>query len=188
MIGGKISLSVQLLYTDDSLVVCEKPAGISSESPGLPDLIREQEGYAVFPVHRLDLTTGGVCLLARSSSVCTELQRMFQQAQVIKEYYAVVYGVTDSVTGVFEDLLYHDVKTNKTFVVRTERKGVKRASCKWTALQTTETAEGLMTLLKIRLHTGRTHQIRVQFASRKMPLIGDRRYGSRIKAPFPALW
>ena len=78
-------MSLPILFKDDSLVVCLKPVGISSESPGLPDLIREQEGFPVFPVHRLDQTTGGVCVLARSSSVCTEMQRLFQQDQVIKD-------------------------------------------------------------------------------------------------------
>ena len=76
-------------------------AGISSESPGLPDLIREQEGYPVFPVHRLDQTTGGVCVLARSSTVCAKMQQLFQQDQVIKEYLAVISGAPDSDSGLF---------------------------------------------------------------------------------------
>ena len=126
-------MSLPILFKDDSLVVCLKPVGISSESPGLPDLIREQEGYPVFPVHRLDQTTGGVCVLKM-------------------------------------------------------RKGVKAATCEWSVLETVESSEGRISLILVRLHSGRTHQIRIQFASRKMPLVGDRRYGSRIRAPIPALW
>ena len=181
-------MSLPLLFKDDSLVVCLKPVGISSESPGLPDLIREQEGYPVFPVHRLDQTTGGVCVLARSSSVCTEMQRLFQLDQVIKEYLAVVSGTPDTDSGLFYDLLYHDQRTNKTFVVDKMRKGVKDASCEWSVLETVDSPDGRISLVRIRLHSGRTHQIRIQFASRKMPLVGDRRYGSRIRASVPALW
>ena len=104
-------MSLPILFKDDSLVVCLKPVGISSESPGLPDLIREQEGYPVFPVHRLDQTTGGVCVLARSSSVCTEMQRLFQQDQVIKEYLAVISGRPDTDSGLFFVLLLNHSKT-----------------------------------------------------------------------------
>ena len=181
-------MSLPLLFKDDSLVVCLKPVGISSESPGLPDMIRTQEGFPVFPVHRLDQTTGGVCVLARSSSVCTEMQRLFQLDQVIKEYLAVVSGTPDTDSGLFYDLLYHDQRTNKTFVVDKMRKGVKDASCEWSVLETVDSPDGRISLVRIRLHSGRTHQIRIQFASRKMPLVGDRRYGSRIRASVPALW
>ena len=179
---------IPLIYCDDSLLICEKPIRVPSESPGLPDLIREQEGYPVFPVHRLDQTTGGVCVLARSSSVCTEMQRLFQLDQVIKEYLAVVSGTPDTDSGLFYDLLYHDQRTNKTFVVDKMRKGVKDASCEWSVLETVDSPDGRISLVRIRLHSGRTHQIRIQFASRKMPLVGDRRYGSRIRASVPALW
>ena len=181
-------LSLPLLFKDDFLVVCLKPVGISSESPGLPDMISDQEGFPVFPVHRLDQTTGGVCVLARSSSVCTEMQRLFQLDQVIKEYLAVVSGTPDTDSGLFYDLLYHDQRTNKTFVVDKMRKGVKDASCEWSVLETVDSPDGRISLVRIRLHSGRTHQIRIQFASRKMPLVGDRRYGSRIRASVPALW
>ena len=181
-------MSVRLLYLDDALVVCEKPVGVSSESPGLPERIQGQEGFAVLPVHRLDQGTGGACVLARTPQACAALQRLFQQDCVIKEYLAVVSGIPPETSGMYKDLLYHDQRTNKTFVVDRQRKGVKEASCEWTVLETAETAEGPMSLIRIRLHSGRTHQIRVQFASRKMPLAGDRRYGSRIKADTPALW
>ena len=91
-------------------------------------------------------------------------------------------------SGHFEDLLYHDRTYNKTYVVRTLRKGVKKASCSWTLLDTVNTEQGPLHLVRISLHTGRTHQIRVQFSSRRMPLVGDLRYGSRIKYRVPALW
>lgn len=184
-------MHISILYVDDELVVCDKPAGVSSESPGLPDLIREQEGFPVYPVHRLDRTTGGVCVLGRSASACARMQRLFQEDRIIKEYLAVVSGVPETRSGSFSDLLYHDQRSNKTFVVTNPRKGVKKAYCEWTVLETIEydrSHEIKLSLVRVRLHSGRTHQIRVQFASRKLPLAGDRRYGSRIKASVPALW
>ena len=185
--GGAFSL-IPVLYLDDSLIVCEKPAGVSSESPGLPDLVREQEGFDLWPVHRLDLTTGGVCVLARSPKACAAMQRLFQQDRVTKEYLAVVSGAPETASGSFTDLLYHDRRTNKTFIADKSRKGVREAFCEWTVLKTGDFSCGEMSLVRVGLHTGRTHQIRVQFASRQMPLAGDRRYGSRIKAETPALW
>ena len=179
---------IQILYCDESLLVCEKPAGVSSESPGLPDLLREQEGFPLFPVHRLDQTTGGACVLARSPQACAALQRLFQADRVVKEYLAVVSGVPETSSGAYSDLLYHDPRTNKTFVADRRRKGVREAFCEWEVLETSDSSSGNLSLVKVRLHTGRTHQIRVQFASRRMPLAGDRRYGSRVKTPVPALW
>ena len=144
------------MYADESLLVCEKPVGVSSESPGLPDLIQEQEGFPVFPVHRLDQTTGGAMMLARSPAACAALQRQFQEDLVIKEYLAVVSGVPETDSGLFSDLLYHDQRSNKTFVVDKPRKGVKEASCSWTVVETTEGAQGALSLIRIRLHSGRT--------------------------------
>ena len=181
-------MDLQLLYHDDSLVICEKPVGVSSESPGMPDLLRKQLGYPVFPVHRLDRMTGGVFLLARSSKVSAELQQLFLKNRVIKEYLAIICGVPETDSGLFSDLIYHDQRTNKSFIADKMRKGVKKACCEWTALQTVNLPESTITLVRVRLHTGRTHQVRIQFASRKMPLVGDRRYGSRINATAPALW
>ena len=181
-------MPVRILYCDNHLVVCEKPIGVSSESPGLPDLVSAQEGFPVFPVHRLDRTTGGACILARSAQACAALQRLFRQDCITKEYLAVVSGVPETPAGTYTDLLYHDQRTNRSFVVDRQRKGVREARCEWRVLETAETPEGLMSLVRVCLHTGRTHQIRVQFASRRMPLAGDRRYGSRIKAEAPALW
>ena len=181
-------MAVRILYRDRDLIICEKPVGISSESPGLPDLVREQEGAAVYPVHRLDRMTGGACVLALTPSACTAVSRLFAGDLADKQYLAVIGGAPPEDEGSYFDLLYHDRRTNKTFVADKQRKGVKEALCRWQVLESIERPEGKMSLVRVRLHTGRTHQIRVQFASRKMPLIGDRRYGSRIKADGPALW
>ncbi len=181
-------MQVPVLYRDRWFVICEKPAGISSESPGLPDLLGEQLSVKLWPVHRLDLGTGGVCILAQSAEACAALQHLFQQGLVRKEYLAVVSGCPDTEEGIFEDLLFHDQKTNKTFIVKQKRKNVKEASCAWRVVGTVSAEGQPLSLVCVTLHTGRTHQIRVQFASRGLPLAGDCRYGSRIRARAPALW
>ena len=177
-----------ILYRDASLIVCEKPVGVSSESPGLPELLGEQAGTKVWPVHRLDLGTGGVMVFSLSSDCCASLQRLFQGSQVRKEYLAVVCGCPTESSGCWKDLLWHDKNRNKTYIVSRMRKGVKEALCEWEALSSAFCGGQAFTLVRVRLHTGRTHQIRVQFASRGFPLAGDRKYGSPVRAETVALW
>ena len=118
----------------------------------------------------------------------TLLQALFRDGKVDKDYFAVVSGrpVTDS--GCYNDLLYHDRRQNKTFIARKMRKGVKEASCEWSVIHSVFLEDQIISLIHVRLHTVRTHQIRIQFASRGLPLVGDRKYGSLIKGKNPALW
>lgn len=170
------------------LIICEKPVGVMSESPGLPDLLQEQFHSKLYPVHRLDQGTGGVCILAFTPEACSAVQEQFQNHRIHKEYLAVICGRPAEDSGTFTDYLYHDRKLNKSFVVKQKRKGIREAFCEWSVIETSEYHEQVLSLVRVMLHTGRTHQIRVQFASRGMPLVGDRRYGSRIHAETPALW
>ena len=181
-------MEIPVLYADASLAVFEKPVGVNSESPGLPDLAEEQLGRPFWPVHRLDQGTGGAIVLACSASACAELQRLFQQNLVEKNYLAAVCGCPAEETGSYTDLLWHDRTKNKSFVVSRKRAGVKEASCSWEVLASADCDGQPVSLIRVYLHTGRTHQIRVQFGSRGFPLIGDRKYGSRIPAPAPSLW
>lgn len=149
----------------------------------MPSLLRDELGCdAVYPVHRLDRTTQGVMVYALTESAARRLSAMIQQGQVEKTYLAVAEGVPEDWQGEYTDLLYFDRRKNKSYVVKRERRGVKQARLQYQVLQTTENEGKRLSLLKINLLTGRTHQIRVQFASRKMPLVGDRRYGSHIPA------
>ena len=182
------ALEIPVLYHDSSLIVCEKPVGISSESPGLPDLIAEQCDCKALPVHRLDQGTGGIIVLARSSAACASMQLLFQENKVKKEYLAVISGCPDENEGVFTDLLWHDRQKNKSFIVERRRAGVKEASCSWKLLNSTLYDGQKIALIRVMLHTGRTHQIRVQFGSRGFPLVGDRKYGSRLPAENVSLW
>ncbi len=183
-----VPLAIDILFRDSSLIICEKPAGILSESPGLPDLLREQTGADVWPVHRLDKSTGGVMILAFSPASCAAMQRLFQQEAVRKEYLAVVSGCPENKTGQWTDLLWHDRNKNKSYVVSRPRGGVKKAVCEWTVLDTADADDQTLSLVRVLLHTGRTHQIRVQFGSRGYPLAGDRKYGSRVPCDTVALW
>jgi len=177
---------MKILYDDKDFVVFEKSAGIDSEQITYADVFGEHAVGVLFCVHRLDREVGGVTVYAKNEKTAAVLSRGFAGHTIRKIYLAVAEGVPDPASGEMEDLLFHDRRTNKTFVVTRERKGVKKASLSYEVL---DTYEGKRSLVKIRLHTGRTHQIRIQFASRKMPLSGDRRYGA--KSPWEngiALW
>ena len=97
-------------------------------------------------------------------------------------------GKPEEPEGIFEDLLFKDSSKNKSFVVKRERKGVKKASLSYRVLASSEVNGEEISLVLAKLHTGRTHQVRVQFASRKMPLLGDGKYGSRDNHCETALW
>ena len=182
-------MKIDIVCNRDDFLVCVKQPGMISESEGLPALLCAQENIrALYPVHRLDLGTGGLTVLAKTPEAASLLSKMFSDGSVNKEYLAVVQSDELSPSGEFRDFLYHDKKTNKTYVVRRMRKGVKEAACSWKTLETVSIHQQPFHLVRVYLHTGRTHQIRVQFASRKAPLFGDTRYGSKEKAPYPALW
>lgn len=180
-----------LLFQDDRLVVAYKPYGVLSErdekKPNMPDLLRELTGCAVVPVHRLDRTTQGVMAYAKTADAAKRMSAAIQNGAWKKTYLAVVEGTPEEPEGELRDLLFFDRRKNKSYVVRRERKGVKEARLYYETLSRAETDEKPVCLLRVRLLTGRTHQIRVQFASRKMPLVGDRRYGSGIAADQIAL-
>ncbi len=169
---------MEILYQDKDLIVCIKPVGLDAEKE-LPAALAEEIGGLVFPVHRLDKNVGGVMVYARTKSAAASLSAAIQKGDMIKEYVAQVHGLPPE-TGDWTDLLFKDSSKNKVFVVRKERKGVKSARLEFIRLTDTDPAT-----VRIRLHTGRSHQIRVQFASRGYPLLGDHKYGAKddIKAP-----
>ena len=173
---------IPVLYEDGDLVVCRKCAGVLSEAPGMPELLAAQLGGRFFCVHRLDREVAGVMVLARDGKTAAKLSEAIASRAVTKQYLAVVEGIPAAPEGVLEDLLFHDRTKNKTYVVKRPRAGVKSAALDYTLLATAETESGPRSLLRITLHTGRTHQIRVQFGSRRMPLVGDGKYGSSVRS------
>ena len=175
---------VEILYENNEILVCVKPAGTLSEKSDKPNslpLIIEKEkleaSYPVslFAVHRLDKEVSGVMVFAKSANAAAKLSAQISDRSFHKEYLAIVEGVPEKESDVLKDLLFKDSTKNKTFVVKRARKGVKEASLEYTTLASKDESS----LLKIVLHTGRTHQIRVQFASRGHSIIGDKKYGSK---------
>lgn len=179
-----------ILYEDPHLLLIEKPTGIPSQDTDgdcVPRRLAER-GYPVKVVHRLDVPTGGVMVYTRTDRATAKVSAMVgQHDRFQKEYLAVVQGCPDEPSGTLNDLLYHDVRRNKSYVVDRPRKGVRDAKLDYKVLETVATDEGVFSLVQVRLHTGRTHQIRVQFASRRMPLCGDSRYGG-VKGKQLGLW
>lgn len=172
---------MEIIYSDNQIVICIKPVGLDSEHQ-LPQALCEQLGGEIFPIHRLDKNVGGLMVYARTKGAAAALSRTVQDGSLVKEYVAMVHG-TPPEDGDWEDLLFKDSGKNKVFVVKRERKGVKKARLEFRRL-----TDGDPALVRIRLHTGRSHQIRVQFSSRGYPLVGDRKYGGKDNAPAPMLY
>ena len=179
---------ISVLYTDAQIVVCVNPSGILSQDSGensLPQqLCRQLNVEVLYVVHRLDKEVGGVMVYARTKAAAAALSRAVQEHRLEKIYLAVLRGIPEVPQAVLEDLLFHDKMKNKTYVVKRARKGVKDARLDYTVLETVEERS----LVQVHLHTGRTHQIRVQFASRKMPLVGDGKYGGKESGCALGLW
>lgn len=173
---------LDLLYFDSDIAVCVKPAGVLSEGDGknsMPYLLSlelKERGIdaSVFVVHRLDRETEGLTVFALNEASAAALSLSFQNGDAVKIYHALCVGVIEKDADVLCDLLFYDRGRGKSFVVDRERKGVRKASLEYSVLRRFADR----TLISVRLHTGRTHQIRVQFASRGHALCGDRRYGA----------
>ena len=180
---------MQLIYTDEDLIVCIKPAGaLSTDEPGgVPELARQalgDEQAQVRTVHRLDRVVSGLMVLARNADCAAELSRQIRDREFDKEYLAVVHGCPKKRADTLVDLLLRDKRECKTYVVGEMAKGVQEAILDYRLLKT----DGNLSRVAIRLHTGRTHQIRCQFSSRDLPLVGDRKYSLNEDGCDIALW
>ena len=172
---------MEMLYSDQHIAVIVKPVGMDSEKD-VPAALTEQLGGCIFPIHRLDQNVGGVMVYARTRQAAAALSKAVQEGTMVKEYVAMVHGIPPE-EGDWADFLFKDSRKNKVFAVKKERKGVKYARLEFKRLTAGESS-----LVRIRLHTGRSHQIRVQFSSRGFPLVGDHKYGSRDERTSPMLY
>ena len=180
---------MQIIYQDDRVLVCVKPPRVLStdEPGGLPELLRQELGcpdMGLRTVHRLDRVVSGLMVLACTKRAAGDLSQQIREGQFEKEYLAVCHGVPPVSAGSMRDLLGRDAATHTTYVAETTGKDVREAVLDYETLAVYND----MSLVKIRLVTGRTHQIRVQFASRGLPLAGDKKYGVADDAPEIALW
>ena len=179
---------MEILFEDRDVLVCIKPQGIVSQSDASSEsmisLLEAHTGETVYPLHRLDREVGGVMVYAKSHFAAATLSKDIAEHNFKKEYMALVHGKPEADKGEMRDLLFKDSRKNKSYVVKRIRKGVKEALLEYEVLNS---KDGL-SLVRVLLHTGRTHQIRVQFASRKMSLVGDKKYGADDDFKDIGLW
>ena len=178
---------MELIHVDKDIVVCIKPARVLStdEPGGLPELLRQQLGTRDFrTVHRLDRVVSGLMVVARNAAAASDLSRQIREGSFQKEYQAVLHGCPEGEQGTLTDLLGRDKVRKMTFVADASGKDIQEAALDYWLLSKNSD----LSRVRIRLHTGRTHQIRVQFASRGLPLVGERKY-SQLDDPCEiALW
>lgn len=190
---------MDILFKNNDFTVCIKPQGIPSQPDpsGCVDmtallseeLIKNGEKSDIFVIHRLDRATGGLIVYARNKKAAASFSRLVAEKDGFeKDYLAIVTGVPEEKRGNMTDYLFKDSAQKKAFIVKSERKGAKLASLDYEVNKTVIADDKCFSLLQIKLHTGRFHQIRAQFSSRGMPIYGDGKYGSREKAPNFALW
>ncbi len=174
---------LKIIYEDNDVIAAIKPAGIDSEKEMVELLKALTSSDYIAVLHRLDTAVSGVMVYAKSKSAAANLSAQIQNGEFKKEYLCVVGGIPEESHARLEDLLFKDSSKNKSYVVKRERKGVKKAVLDYETLSTAHLDNGDISLLKVLLHTGRTHQIRVQFSSRKLCLLGDKKYGSKFDCP-----
>ena len=188
---------MEILYKDKNLIAINKPAGIPVQPDPTSDkdamslcaeiLSSQGESDLLWLVHRLDRVVGGTVVFARNKRTAAALSELFSAQSTDKEYLAIVEGSAEG--GVLEDFLYKDAAKGKAFVVDRKRAGVKEAKLEYTPISAADTERGVYTLVRVKLHTGRFHQIRAQLSSRGMPIVGDGKYGSHDnRAKMPALF
>lgn len=180
---------MELIHVDRDIVVCIKPPRVVStdEPGGLPALVREALGDPsanVRTVHRLDRVVSGLMVLARTRKAASELSRQIMAGEFDKEYLAVLHGAPNEEAGTLRDLLLRNKQERKTYVVSEPGKDVQEAILNYRLISKTEN----LSKVQIELVTGRTHQIRAQFSSRGLPLVGDRKYGTHEDNCEIALW
>lgn len=181
-------MNIEILYISDELIACVKPAGVLSEKSAdgqdIISLLEEQVSGKIYPLHRLDRPVGGVMIFARTPAAAAKYTELIKNGGVAKSYLVIADGVPDPAEGEMCDLLFKDSRKNKVYVVKRERRGVKKAALVYKMLRARPDGTSL---LLITLKTGRSHQIRAQLASRGMPVSGDGKYGSKVNRQL-ALW
>lgn len=174
---------IEIVFEDKNIVACVKPSGISSESD-LPEILKKQLSSEIYTLHRLDVPVGGVMVYAKNKMAAAKFcRKISEKTDFTKTYLVLCEGIFEETEGEMCDLLFKDSRKNKSFVVNRERKGVKKAKLFYKVIESGVAEEKEYSLVEVKLETGRSHQIRVQFAHRKHPLFGDGKYGGTINCP-----
>lgn len=174
---------IEILYEDPALVVAVKPEGLLSQADrsgmaSMPEILSQMLNRTVLPIHRLDRGVGGVMAFAGCAAAAAHLSRDILSGRLEKEYLAIVHGIPDPSEGELRDYLRHDPQINRTSVSDKSDRHAKTARLAYRLLGTSAFDGETISLVQVRLYTGRTHQIRVQFSSRDLPLLGDGKYGA----------
>ena len=190
---------MKVIYEDNHIIVVEKAPNIPSQSDKTDDMdmltmvkdyIKEKYNKPgnvyVGLVHRLDRPVGGVMIFAKTSKAAARLSEQVRNKEFKKKYLAVVDGKLDEKQGTLEDYLYKDERNNMSKVVSKDKKNAKLAKLDYELIAYNEVKN--LSLLKINLHTGRHHQIRVQLSNFGHSIFGDQKYGTRGQGKQIALW
>lgn len=190
---------INVIYEDNHIIVVEKPVNIPSQGDktGDEDMLTIIKKYLIEKynkpgdaylglVHRLDRPTGGVMVFAKTSKAASRLSQQIRDKKIEKEYIAIVDGKMEKNEDIFEDYLVKNEKNNLSKVTTKENKNSKLAKLKYEVLKYDE--ETNLSLVKVKLFTGRHHQIRVQFSARNHSLYGDQKYGTRGRGKQLCLW
>ena len=191
--------NLKILYEDNHIIVVRKDPNIPSQADKTEDLdmltiikkyLKEKYNKPgnvyLGLVHRLDRPVGGVMVFAKTSKAASRLSNQVREKTFKKKYLAVVDGKFDRENGILEDYLYKDERNNISKVVKPEKKNAKLAKLDYKVLAYNEVKD--LSLVKVNLHTGRHHQIRVQLAHADHSIFGDQKYGTRGKGKQIALW
>lgn len=192
-------MKIPILFEDNHLLVVEKPVNIPVQEDDSRDRdmltilkedikIRYQKPGNVYLglVHRLDRPVGGVMVFAKTSKAASRLSDVLRKREMDRTYLAVVRGVPQKKKGLLEHYLSKDTRKNIVTAVQANHADAKKAVLEYEVISSTEQ----LSLLSIRLHTGRSHQIRVQLSTSGWPLYGDQKYGQHVNQPGQqiALW
>lgn len=179
---------INILYEDKHICICEKMPGMICEDnqtdDSLPKILKQQLNSNIYTLHRLDKPVGGAVIYAKTKQASAVFSMLIHENRIKKQYLTVLDAIPEEDSATLTDYLFRDRQKNKTFIVKRMRKGVKEAKLVYEIAGKSENhALALVTLI-----TGRTHQIRAQFGSRKTPVTGDGKYGSRDNKCETALW
>ena len=191
--------NLKILFEDNHIIVVEKPVNIPSQADktGDEDMLTIIKKYLIKKynkpgdaylglVHRLDRPTGGVMVFAKTSKAASRLSEQVREKKFEKEYLVIVDGKLEKETGIFEDYMIKNEQKNVSKIVDSKNKNAKIAKLEYEVIKYNE--ETNLSVVKVKLYTGRHHQIRVQFSSRNHSVYGDQKYGTRGRGKQLCLW